>query len=55
MSVKYKRVIIKISGEALAGENKMGFDQSVISKVYINKIVGKEELDLTIVYKIEEF
>ena len=33
MSIKYKRVIIKISGEALAGENKMGFDFSVVNKV----------------------
>ena len=33
MSVKYKRVIIKISGEALAGEKGMGFDQAVLSRV----------------------
>ena len=35
--------------------DKLSLIQSVISKVYINKIVSKEELDLTIVYKIEEF
>ena len=29
----YKRVLIKISGEALAGENKHGFDFDFISKV----------------------
>ena len=33
MSVKYKRVIIKISGEALAGEKGMGFDQAVLQRV----------------------
>ena len=33
MSVKYKRVIIKISGEALAGDKGMGFDQAVIDGV----------------------
>ena len=30
---KYKRVIIKISGEALAGEKGMGFDQAVLDRV----------------------
>lgn len=33
MSFVYKRVLIKISGEALAGENKTGFDFNFISKV----------------------
>ncbi len=33
MSVKYKRVIIKISGEALAGDKGMGFDQAVLQGV----------------------
>ena len=33
MSIKYKRVIIKISGEALAGSTGMGFDQAVIDGV----------------------
>lgn len=33
MSIKYKRVIIKISGEALAGSKGMGFDQAVIDGV----------------------
>ena len=33
MAVKYKRVIIKISGEALAGEKGMGFDQAVLQGV----------------------
>lgn len=47
MSVKYKRVIIKISGEALAGENKMGFDQSVISKV-VDQIVKVHDMGVQI-------
>ena len=33
MHFVYKRVLIKISGEALAGENKAGFDFDFISKV----------------------
>ncbi|MBR6958997.1 MAG: UMP kinase, partial [Clostridiales bacterium] len=28
--VKYKRVLLKISGEALAGEKKLGIDDSVL-------------------------
>ncbi len=33
MQAKYKRVILKISGEALAGEKGMGYDESVIAEV----------------------
>ena len=33
MDLKYKRVIIKISGEALAGDKGMGFDQAVVDRV----------------------
>ncbi|HQC36427.1 MAG TPA: UMP kinase, partial [Bacillota bacterium] len=33
MESKYKRVILKISGEALAGEGKTGIDQEMIQKV----------------------
>ncbi len=33
MSVKYRRVLIKISGEALAGEKGTGYDFSFVSKV----------------------
>ena len=47
MSVKYKRVIIKISGEALAGENKMGFDQNVISKV-VDQIVKVHDMGVQV-------
>ncbi|MDE5576698.1 MAG: UMP kinase [Oscillospiraceae bacterium] len=30
---KYKRVLLKLSGEALAGEKKIGLDYSIISKI----------------------
>jgi uridylate kinase len=33
MESKYKRVIIKISGEALAGNNKFGLNEEVLGKV----------------------
>ena len=29
MALKYKRILLKISGEALGGEKGMGFDVSV--------------------------
>ncbi len=40
--IKYKRILLKISGEALAGEKGFGFDQEFIDKVvdqlvYLNK------------------
>jgi len=31
--VKYKRVLLKISGEALAGEGKFGIDQDTVGKI----------------------
>lgn len=31
--LKYKRVLLKISGEALAGDKHFGFDFDVVSKV----------------------
>ena len=33
MAMKYKRILLKISGEALAGENKTGFDFKVMGEV----------------------
>ena len=33
MSVKYKRVLIKVSGEALAGEDKFGVNDAELEKV----------------------
>ncbi len=31
--LKYKRVLVKLSGEALAGENKIGIEQATVSKI----------------------
>lgn len=47
MDLKYKRVIIKISGEALAGPKGMGFDQSVINEV-VDQIVNVNKLGVEI-------
>ena len=33
MVAKYKRVLLKISGEALAGEKKFGLDEAMLSKI----------------------
>lgn len=44
---KYKRVIIKISGEALAGEKGMGFDQAVLDRV-VDQICAVHELGVQI-------
>ena len=33
MEPKYKRVILKISGEALAGEDKFGISEEMLQKV----------------------
>ena len=33
MAIKYKRVLIKISGEALAGEKGFGFDEKILETV----------------------
>ncbi|MBP3361423.1 MAG: UMP kinase [Clostridia bacterium] len=33
MGIKYKRVLIKISGEALAGENGFGLDESTLNSI----------------------
>ena len=33
MEVKYKRVLLKLSGEALAGDKKFGLDMEVVSKI----------------------
>ncbi len=44
---KYKRVIIKISGEALAGEKGMGFDQAVLDRV-VDQITAVHNLGVQI-------
>lgn len=33
MNLKYKRILIKLSGEALAGNNKMGIDYDTVLKI----------------------
>ncbi len=38
MEPKYKRVLLKLSGEALAGEQKVGLNEGVVSKV-VDQIV----------------
>ena len=47
MSIKYKRVIIKVSGEALEGEKGMGFDQTILSKV-VEQIVNVHNLGVQV-------
>ena len=47
MAVKYKRVIIKISGEALAGDKGMGFDQAVLGRV-VDQICAVHDLGVEI-------
>ncbi len=47
MKPKYKRVIVKISGEALAGENKVGLDESMLNKV-ANDIKSLVELGVQV-------
>lgn len=36
MEPKYKRVVLKLSGEALAGEKKMGLDMDVINNICVS-------------------
>ena len=33
MEAKYKRVLLKVSGEALAGDNKFGLNEDMLKKV----------------------
>ena len=47
MDLKYKRVIIKISGEALAGDKGMGFDQKVVDRV-VNQIKAVHDMGVQI-------
>jgi uridylate kinase len=39
---QYKRIMIKLSGEALAGEGKMGFDVSIVSKLALEVKAARE-------------
>lgn len=47
MKPKYKRIILKISGEALAGTNKVGLDESMLNKV-ANDIKALVDLDVQV-------
>ena len=48
MPIKYKRVLLKLSGEALAGEKKFGIDYNVLSSICesIKKCVLERRLGL---------
>lgn len=47
---EYKRVILKISGEALAGENGFGFDFDVIKRIALEiKELVKMNLEVGVV------
>ncbi|HPD03160.1 MAG TPA: UMP kinase, partial [Clostridia bacterium] len=43
MDIKYKRVVIKLSGEALAGPGGFGIDWDVVTKV-VNEIKSIHEM-----------
>ena len=47
MKPKYKRVLLKLSGEALAGEQKFGLNEEVISKV-VDQLVKVHEMGVEI-------
>ena len=47
MDLKYKRVIIKISGEALAGDKGMGFDHAVVDRV-VNQIKAVHDMGVEV-------
>ena len=33
MEAKYKKILLKVSGEALAGENKFGLNEDTLAKI----------------------
>lgn len=47
MAIKYKRILLKISGEALAGEQRFGLNSEVIDKV-VDQIVAVHNLGVEI-------
>ena len=47
MEPKYKRIVIKLSGEALAGEKGFGLDEEIISKV-VDQLVKVKEMGVEI-------
>ena len=48
---KYKRVLLKLSGEALAGPNKMGFDENTVREVakQVKKAVVSDNVQVGVV------
>lgn len=38
--LKYKRILLKLSGEALAGTNDFGFSHSVLESFLLNKFMN---------------
>ena len=47
MQPKYKRILLKLSGEALAGEQGFGLNQEVIARV-VDEIVKVHEMGVEI-------
>lgn len=45
--LKYKRILLKLSGEALAGNNKIGLDQDVLNNI-CDKIIEVQKLGVQI-------
>ncbi|MDU1879403.1 MAG: UMP kinase, partial [Finegoldia magna] len=50
MSLKYKRVLLKLSGEALSGDQGHGLDDDIIENICDSiKAVHEEGLEIAIV------
>lgn len=47
MEAKYKRILLKLSGEALAGEQKFGLNEDVVSKV-VDQLVQVHDMGVEI-------
>ena len=47
MQPKYKRILLKLSGEALAGDKRFGLDSDVISMV-VDQLVQVHEMGVEI-------
>ncbi len=47
MQPRYQRILLKLSGEALAGESRFGLDEQVVSRV-VDQIVGVRNMGVEI-------
>ena len=47
MKPKYKRIILKLSGEALAGEKGFGLDEAIIETV-VDQLIRAHEMGVEI-------